>query len=405
MALGFIQQTLPDHHLMPLDIEKIRADTPGLENTVHLLASGSALMPQNVVDAVIQHIQLEALIGGYEAAAQQSESLDAVYQHVASLIDAESQEIALLENATAAWCHAFYALPFNPGDRILTCEAEYAANYVAFLQRAKRDGIVIDVIPSDSTGELDVDALASMIDERVALIAITWIPTNGGLVNPAKKVGDLARQHGITYLLDACQAVGQLPINVHELGCDFLSATGRKFLRGPRGTGFLYVKKALIETLEPVVIDHFAAPWVATNKYELRCDARRFENWENSYALRAGLGAAIEYALQLGMDDIKQRSWYLADYLRCALADLPGVIVRDLGAERCAIVSFTMAGADALATVEKLRKQNIVIGASEVDSTRLDAESRNLPTMLRAAPHYYNTTQEIDQLMAALALC
>ncbi len=390
---------------MPLDIEKIRADTPGLENTVHLLASGSALMPQNVVDAVIQHIQLEALIGGYEAAAQQSESLDAVYQHVASLIDAESQEIALLENATAAWCHAFYALPFNPGDRILTCEAEYAANYVAFLQRAKRDGIVIDVIPSDSTGELDVDALASMIDERVALIAITWIPTNGGLVNPAKKVGDLARQHGITYLLDACQAVGQLPINVHELGCDFLSATGRKFLRGPRGTGFLYVKKALIETLEPVVIDHFAAPWVATNKYELRCDARRFENWENSYALRAGLGAAIEYALQLGMDDIKQRSWYLADYLRCALADLPGVIVRDLGAERCAIVSFTMAGADALATVEKLRKQNIVIGASEVDSTRLDAESRNLPTMLRAAPHYYNTTQEIDQLMAALALC
>lgn len=178
------------------------------------------------------------------------------------------------------------------GDRVLTCQAEYAANYVAYLQRAKRDGIVIEMIPNDADGALDVAALEAMRSKRVALIAITWIPTNGRLVNPAAAVGALARKYGVPYLLDACQAVGQMPVDVRAIGCDFLTATGRKFLRGARGTGFLYVREALIADMEPVVIDHYTAPWVATDSYQLRADARRFETWENAYTLRAGLGEA-----------------------------------------------------------------------------------------------------------------
>lgn len=387
---------------MTLDIEKIRHDTPGVAHATHLLAAGSALMPQPVIDAVIEYTNLEARLGGYEAKAHAADRLNGVYDIVARHIGAARHEIALVENATVAWCNAFYALPLQRGARILTCEAEYAANYVAFLQRAKRDDLVIDVVPSDSSGALDLDALETMIDGNVGLIAITWIPTNGGLVNPAAAVGEIANRHGIPYLLDACQAVGQMPVDVRTLGCDFLSATGRKFLRGPRGTGFLYVREKWLETLEPVMIDLFSAPWVSTGKYQLRDDARRFETWENSYALRAGLGAAISYADELGMAAIQQRSWGLAATLRDMLRDIPGCSIRDAGTKNCAIVSFTIDGFDPDTIAAALGKMGVIIGTSSPASTPIDGESRNLPTLMRAAPHYYNTVEELEKLAQAL---
>ena len=360
-------------------------------------------MPQPVVAAVTAHLNLEANIGGYEAHAAKAVELDGVYASVARILGAAPDEIALMENATVAWCHAFYAVPLKPGQRILTCEAEYAANYVAFLQRAKRDGAVIETVPSDDAGAVDLDALERMIDGTVGLIAMTWIPTNGGLVNPAAEIGRIAKAHGILYLLDACQAIGQMPVNVDELGCDFLSATGRKFLRGPRGTGFLYIRKERLAELEPAMIDHFGAPWTAANSYKLRDDARRFETWENAYALRAGLGVAVDYALEIGLDDIQVRAWGLADELRGKLSEVPGARIRDIGRETCAIVSFTIDGLDPCETVAALRDQRINIGTSSPDSTRLDAEARGLPVLLRAAPHYYNTSEELDRLIVALA--
>lgn len=388
--------------LTDIDIERIRADTPGISQSCHLLASGSALMPKQVVDAVVDYTHLEAAMGGYEAESEQAEKLNAIYHQVAGLIGGKPNEVAILENATVAWCQAFYSLSLKQGDRVLTCEAEYAANYVAFLQRQKRDGIVIDIVPSDEFGSIDLDALTEMIDDRVKLIAITWVPTNGGLVNPAQKVGDIAKNNGIPYLLDACQAVGQMPINVSSIGCDFLTATGRKFLRGPRGTGFLYIREERLGENEPVMIDHFAAPWTARDSYTLRTDARCFESWENSYALRAGLNAAIQYAVDIGLDAIQDRAWSLAAYLREQLSSIPGVQTRDIGTVKCAIVSFIIEGHEPSAVVKALRQKDIVIGASEPSSTRLDSERRGLSVVLRAAPHYYNTFEEIDRLLSAL---
>ncbi len=359
-------------------------------------------MPRVVVDAVIDHINLEARIGGYGAASEKAEMLDAVYNSVATLLGAKENEIALVENATVAWCQAFYALPLKKGDRVLTCQAEYAANYVAYLQRVKRDGIVIEVIPNDAKGAIDVAALEKMLAKPAALISITWVPTNGGLVNPAAEVGKLAQKHGVLYLLDACQAVGQMVVDVREIGCDFLSATSRKFLRGPRGIGFLYIRKALIHTMEPVVLDHFAAAWVETNRYELRHDARRFENWENAYALRAGLGAALTYAQEIGLDNIQKRSWELAQSLREQLNTIVGARVHDAGGQHCAIVSFSIEGVNPQAMVAALRAQNIIIGTSGIESTRLDYQARSLPDMMRSAPHYFNTQNEIEQMVAAL---
>ncbi|MCK1653769.1 aminotransferase class V-fold PLP-dependent enzyme [Bradyrhizobium sp. 149] len=386
-----------------IDIDQIRADTPATSRHTYLHNAGAALMPTPVVAAMKQHIDLESEIGGYAAADREAARLEAVYGSVARLLNAAPDEVALVENATVAWQMAFYSLSFRKGDRILTAEAEYAANYVAFLQVAKRTGAVIDVVPSDASGELDVHALERMIDERVKLIAITWVPTNGGLVNPAAAIGKIARARGIPYLLDACQAVGQMVVDVETIGCDMLSATGRKFLRGPRGTGFLYVRGAMLQKLEPPMIDHFAAPWVSRDEYRLRDDARRFETWENNYAARLGLGAAVDYALEIGIAPIEQRCRTLAGRLRSGLAALPGVTIRDLGRGPGAIVSFTVDGYEAEAVVASAAAAGITIGASDPPSTRIDAEIRALPHLVRASPHYYNTEAEVDRLIDHIA--
>ncbi|MBW7968693.1 aminotransferase class V-fold PLP-dependent enzyme [Bradyrhizobium sp. BR 10289] len=386
-----------------MDIDKIRADTPAASRRAYLHNAGAALMPTSVVEAMKEHIDLESEIGGYAAADRESDRLDSVYGSIAHLLNAAPDEIALVENATVAWQMAFYSLPFREGDRILTAEAEYAANYVAFLQVAKRTGAVIEVVPSDASGELDVGALERMIDERVKLIAITWVPTNGGLVNPAAAIGKIARAHGIPYLLDACQAVGQMLVDVEAIGCDMLSATGRKFLRGPRGTGFLYVRRALLKQLEPPMIDHFAAPWVSRGAYQLRDDARRFETWENNYAARLGLGAAVDYALAIGIGPIEQRCRLLANRLRGGLSSLRGITIRDLGRNPGAIVSFTVDGYEADEVVRSAAAASIIIGTSDPSSTRIDAEMRGLPPLVRASPHYYNTEAEIDRLIAHVA--
>lgn len=385
-----------------MDLARIRAETPATSRRAYLHNAGAALTPAPIVQAMKDYLDLEAEIGGYAAATREAARLDGVYASVAKLLNAQPEEIALVENATVAWQMAFYALAltFKPGDRILTAEAEYAANYVAFLQIAQRSGIEIAVVPSDATGALDVAALERMIDSRVKLIAITWVPTNGGLANPAAEIGRIARAHGIPYLLDGCQAVGQMVVDVAALGCDMFSATGRKFLRGPRGSGFLYMRRELMLRLEPPMIDHFAADWVARDRYQLRDDARRFENWENNYAARLGLGLAVDYALAIGLSEIEARCRMLSRRLRDGLRAIPGATVRDLGANPSAIVSFTLDGIAAEDVVAKAAAANITIGASDPASTRIDAERRALPVLVRASPHYYNTEEEVDRLIA-----
>ena len=387
---------------MSLDLARLRAETPGVSHRIHLNNAGAGLMPAAVLEAMVGYLHREAAIGGYEAATEAAPRLDGVYDSIARLIGARREEIALTENATAAWQTAFYALPLRAGDRILTARAEYAANYVAFLQVARRTGASIEVIPDDADGALDPDALEWMIDERVRLIAVTWVPTNGGLVNPAAAIGRIARRHAIPYLLDACQAVGQMPVDVATLGCDMLTATGRKFLRGPRGTGFLYMREDLLRRTEPAMIDHFGAPWVAPDRYELRPDARRFETWENNYAARLGLGVAVEYALAIGLEAIEERCRTLAHRLRSGLGKLSDVRLHDLGRQPCAIVSFTVQGYEAETVKARLSAAGINVSTSTPSSTLLDAKARGLPTLVRASPHYYNTEEEIDGLVRML---
>lgn len=388
---------------MTFDLARARAETPGCAHVLHFNNAGAGLMPRPVLDAVVAHLEREARTGGYEAADAAHDAVERVYDAAASLINCHHDEIAIVENATRAWDMAFYSVPLGPGDRILTAMAEYASNYIAFLQVAARTGAVVEPIPSDETGQLSVDALRRMLDERVKLIAITHVPTNGGLVNPAAAVGQIAREAGIPYLLDACQSVGQLPVDVEAIGCDMLSATGRKYLRGPRGTGFLYVRRALLERLIPPFLDLHAAAWVARNRYEIRPDARRFENWETNYATKIGLGVAIDYALHWGIDITWARIRTLASSLRAQLGALPGVTVRDIGAERCGIVTFTAEGHEPAALVDALLARGINVSFTTRAGTRLDMESRGLTAMVRASVHYYNGEDEIERFCETLA--
>lgn len=390
---------------MDFDIERARRDTPATSRVAHLNNAGAALPPTQVTEAVIAHLRLEAELGGYEAAAAAGEQVDATYSAIARLLGCAREEVAVLENATRAWDMAFYALRFQPGDRILTARAEYASNVIAFLQVAARTGAVVEVVDDDEHGQLSVADLSRRLDRgdgQVKLIAVTHVPTQGGLVNPAEQIGAVARQAGVPFLLDACQSVGQLPVDVERIGCDLLSATGRKFLRGPRGTGFLYVRHSFLEQLEPPFLDLHAATWTAPDRYEIRPDARRFENWETNYAGKIGLGVAVDYALSWGLEAIQRRVTALAAQLRERLQALPGVQVHDQGERRCGIVTFTVAGVPAQDVQQHLSRQGVNVSVSLVDYARLDLPHRGLPDLVRASVHYYNTGQELDRLVKAL---
>lgn len=385
-----------------IDIARARRETPGCERAIHFNNAGAALVPSPVRDAVIEYLRREALEGGYELAEREQATLAHTYDAAARLLNCQREEIAVVENATRAWGTAFHSLQFERGDRILTGRTEYASNAIALLQATQRQGVVVEVLPNDETGQISLDALRNALDSHVKLIALTHVGTHSGLVNPAAEVGKIAREAGVLYLLDACQSVGQMPIDVQTLGCDMLSATGRKFLRAPRGTGLLYVRRDVMERLEPIFLDLHAAEWVAHDRYTLQPDARRFETWESNLACKVGLGVAIDYALELGLDAIYARITFLADLLRQRLRQIPGVTVQDIGRELCGIVTFTMEGREPPEIRARLSEQNIHLWVSGQSSARYDLEARHLTQVARASVHYYNTEDEIARFGAAL---
>ena len=382
-----------------IDLERVRADTPGVAHVAHLNNAGSSLPPRQVHDTVVDHLQREAEIGGYEAARERKDRWEHTYDALARLLNAERDEIAVIENATRAWDMAFYAFPFGPGDRILTGRAEYASNWIALKQVTEKTGARIDIVPDDEHGQIDVAALESMLDHDVKLVSLVHVPTQSGLVNPAADVGRVTRAAGVPLLLDACQSVGQLPLDVDRLGCDILTGTGRKFLRGPRGTGFLYVRRGLIEELEPPLLDMHAAEWQPDGSYRIRADARRFENWETYYAGKVGLGVAVDYALEIGIDAIRARIVELAERLRAGLGEIEGVTLLDRGAVLAATVTFTVDGVTPDEVQRRLEQRGVNVSTMDAASAQLDYGPRGIAESVRSSVHYYNDDSDLERLV------
>ncbi|MGY6501224.1 MAG: aminotransferase class V-fold PLP-dependent enzyme [Acidimicrobiales bacterium] len=388
---------------MAIDVDAARADTPACERLVHLNHAGASPSPTPVVDVVVDHLRREAEIGGYEAAEESADRVEAVYASVAALVGGSADEIALVESATRAWNAAFHAIALSPGDRILTGRAEYVSNAISLLRVAERTGATVEVVDDDASGQISLDQLAQRLDDRVAVVALTHVPTSGGLVNPAEEVGRLVADHRALYLLDACQSAGQIDLDVARLGCDVLTATGRKFLRGPRGTGFAWVSRAVLDRLEPHELDTRSASWTGPDTYEMRGDARRFESWESSIAGRLGLGAAVDYAIALGPAEIERRVTDLADRFRAALAAVTGVRVHDKGERRCGIVTFDVADRPAAAVRGALADEGINVWVTSAAQARFDLPARGLDELVRASLHYVTTDDELDRSVDVVA--
>ena len=382
-------------------LDRWRTDTPGCANVIHLNNAGASLMPRPVIDAIVGHINREANFGGYESGDDAAEAIQRSYANVAELLGAKPRNIAIVENATVAFFQALSAFDFKPGDVIVTTRNDYVSNQLAYLSLAKRHGVEVRRAADLESGGVDPQSVRDLLrNPRARLLAVTWVPTNSGLIQPVEILGEIAQEARVPYLVDGCQAVGELPIDVARLRCDFLSLTARKFLRGPRGIGFLYVADRVLERGDaPLYIDMRGASWATADSYELAPDARRFENWEFSYALVLGLGAAARYAVDAGIDRCSQRALMLADKLRDKLSRFARVL--DRGAKRAAIVTADF-NRDASEIVTALRKQNINASATFRAWAILDMTDKRAQSALRLAPHYYNTEEEIDIVTEAL---
>jgi selenocysteine lyase/cysteine desulfurase len=385
--------------IMAIDVAKIRAGTPGVDRVLHLNHAGGSLVPQAVQDAIVDHLQRELEIGAMEAGYAAAAALEQVRIDAATLLGADADEIAFTSSNSESWGRAFAGLHLKPGDRVLVGRAEWSSN-LANMQKA---GLEIESVPVDEHGRLSVEALGRMLDGRVRLVSLTWAPANGGLIEPAVEVGRLARAAGVPYFLDATQAVGQMPVDVRELGCDVLTTNARKYLRGPRGAALLFVRRDFGDRLDPSFVDNFSASIGPAGVLTLRGDARRMETGDCSVAGRLGLGVAIRLALNLGLDEIREAVRHRAEHLRDRLATVSGVQLHDLGVDRSGLVSFTYDGWSGTKLRDALAPHAVNISFNGRSYTPLDMAARGLDEILRASVSYFTTEEEVERFVAILA--
>lgn len=390
---------------MTIDLDRCRNDTPAVEELLHFNNAGCSLSPASVTAAVIEHIKLEQTLGGYEAANAANDKITSFYSEFASLLNCSAAQIAYIENASRAWDMALYSIDWQAGDQIITADNEYVSNYLALLHLQQQKKIEIVLVPCDDLGHVDLDKLRGAITSRTKMIALTHVSSQRGDIQPALQVGTIAKEHDLLYLLDACQSVGQIELDTQELGCDFLCGTGRKYLRGPRGTGFLYASTRAIESSCPIFVDNHSAHWTGPNSYSLSPDAKRFETWERNIAGKIGLAEAVRYANELGINNIELRVSALARELNNKLISLKNVTVLERSASLSGIVTFQKKGIQAAELVRNLVERKINTSISKQENAQLDLAANKIGDVNRASIHYYNTSDEIDRFVNAVAAC
>lgn len=383
-----------------MNIEQIRIDTPYCQDKLFVNSAGSSLQPTIVLAAVKSYLDKEAQLGGYMVADTHEAEIEIFYEAVATLIGTQSSNIAFAHDATDAYLKALSAIPFQKGEVVITSQDDYSSNQIQFLSLQKRFGISIKRINTLANGDLDIAHFQELIAQKTPkLVAITHVPTNSGLIQQVEAIGEICYQKDILYLVDACQSVGQIVVDVQKIKCDFLSATGRKFLRGPRGTGFLYVSdRALAKGLSPLYIDGGGAVWTREQEYQVLPTARRFQTWEKPYALMMGLTTAIQYATTIGLANIEVYNQQLMQRLKHNLAAIPSVAVFDKGAKTCNLLTFRKGDKSASSIQKVLAEHSVFHGLSTKEWGVIDYGKKGVDWTIRLSPHYFNTLEEMDRL-------
>lgn len=387
-----------------LNLAQLRSDTPGLEHRLHLNNAGASLMPRSVLEVMQEYLQREAEIGGYETADERQDVIAASYDEIAALIGTKPENVAVVGSATAGFVQAMSSFDFEAGDTIITSRCDYTSNQIQYASLMARLGVRIEHAADLPEGGIDPDDVKRLIQRRrPRVVAVSWIPTNSGLVQDVDAVGRICEELNVPFIVDACQAVGQIPIDLGTLRCDYLSATARKFMRGPRGIGFLYASdKALSRGDHPLYVDMRGARWTGVNQYEVAATARRYEDWEFPYAQVAGQGEAARYARAVGVGAARDRAWELAHVLREGLASLPGVEVLDRGKTRCAIVTAYSKRVPADRIVKELTRRGINTVLTLREYGILDFDAKGVSAAVRVSPHYYNTELELETYLGAM---
>ena len=386
------------------NLELLRADTPACAHKIHLNNAGASFQPAPVLAAVQRHLELESQLGGYEAGDAKAAEVAGFYTAVARLLHAQPHNIAFAASATDAYAKALSSIPWCVGDVVLTTENDYSSNQIAFLALQKRLGVRLIRARDLPSGGVDVEDFDRLMRQyRPVLAAVTHVPTNSGLVQPVEAIGEICRELEVWYLVDACQSAGQMNLDVAKIGCDFLTATMRKYLRGPRGTGFLFASDRALEAgLELLLPDMRSADWTGADEYRTADTARRFEYWEMPIALLLGSKVAVDYALDVGLDFAETRINQLALLTRQLLSELPGVRVLDEGTHLCGIVTAQAKHWESTILMEKLQAANINCRLSPRVAAQIDFSRKGVDWALRVSPHYYNTEEEIRQFIGVL---
>ncbi len=383
-----------------MNIDQIRKDSPSTNDLLFFDSAGSSLMPKPVTDAVKYYFDEESYWGGYKVMLDKMEETNLFYQETSKLINCGPKNIAFATSATDAFSKAVSSISFATGDVILITDADYVSNYMYLISLIRTFGIVVKRIKSRENGDLDLEHLEILIEaKKPKLVVVTHMPTNSGLIQDAVAVGELCSKHQILYLLDACQSVGQINVNVVDIKCDFMSVTGRKFIRGPRGTGFLYVSDTILEEqYAPMSIDAWSAQWVSPLEYKINPSATRFEHFEKPYPMFYGFSAAIRYINEIGIDQIETRNALLANHLRSNLSNINGIKQLDLGTKKSNIITFIKANKSQEESKSHLNKHKVMHSMANKFSALIDFEKKGQDWAIRLSPHYFNTIAEIDQL-------
>ncbi|WP_390453621.1 aminotransferase class V-fold PLP-dependent enzyme [Chryseobacterium sp. Alg-005] len=387
-----------------MNIDLIRKETAGCSDKLFLNSAGGSLMPEIVVNAMIDYIKQEEQFGAYEVMSRNLEAVNQFYEETARLLNGKPSNIAFTTSATDAYAKALSSIPFQERDCIITTVDDYISNQIAFISLQKRLNIEVIRMKNLLDHEIDLEDLEVLVKKHhPKLIAVTHIPTNSGLIQNVEGVGAICTKYDILYLVDACQSVGQLKIDVQKIGCDFLTATGRKFLRGPRGTGFLYVSdKALNRNLAPLFLDMRGAGWTEFDDYEIFQTARRFEHWEISYSSLRGLTEAVKYANTIGTDCIENYNKKLAQTLRSGLQST-GYKVLDEGKWLGSIITFCDKNNQIESIQNMLTENKIYYSISNKSSALIDFTHKNVTAAIRLSPHYFNTMEEIDAVISIVS--